>query len=149
MWEYYPAMMPRPLMLFDADCGFCLRWIARWRHFTGHHVDYEPFQSAADRFPEIPRENFAGAVHLIEKDGSHTRGAEAVFGALAHGGRRWPLALYDHFPGFKSASEGLYGLVARHRSGADRITTLFWGRRVVPPGETRTVSLFLRAMGLV
>ncbi|HKW14219.1 MAG TPA: DCC1-like thiol-disulfide oxidoreductase family protein, partial [Candidatus Krumholzibacteria bacterium] len=141
--------MSRPVLLFDSDCGFCRRWIARWQHFTGDRVEYESYQSAADRFPGIPRGNFARAVHLIEPDGSHTSGAEAVFGALAHGGRRWPLALYDSVPGFKSVSEALYRVVAAHRNGAMHMTNVLWGRHVVPPGETRTVSLFLRAMGLV
>jgi predicted DCC family thiol-disulfide oxidoreductase YuxK len=136
-------------MLYDQDCGFCRRWIARWQGFTGDRVDYEPYQSAAERFPEIPREDFANAVHLIEPSGAHTRGAEAVFRALAHGGRRWPLALYHHVPGFKSISEGTYTAVARQRTAATRVTDLLWGRHVVPPGETKTVSLFLRAMGLV
>ena len=136
-------------MLFDADCGFCRRWIARWQSFTGDRVDYESYQSAADRFPEVPRENFARAVHLIEPDGSHTSGAEAVFGALGHGGRRWPLWMHRNLPGFAATTEFFYGLVARHRGGATRVTNALWGRHVVPPGETRTVSLFLRAMGLV
>src|SRR4030095_5628591 len=30
-----------------------------------------------------------------------------------------------------------------------RITNVLWGRHVVPPGETRTVSLFVRAMALL
>jgi predicted DCC family thiol-disulfide oxidoreductase YuxK len=141
--------MNRPLMLYDGDCGFCLRWIARWQHITADKVEYESFQSAASRFPEIPREHFERAVHLIDVDGSSSHGAEAVFGALAHGGRRWPLALYRHIPGVAPVSEALYRVVARHRDGANRITTWLWGRHVVPPGETRTVSLFLRAMGLV
>src|SRR5690349_876021 len=136
-------MIPRPLMLFDADCGFCRRWISRWQHFTGDRVDYDSYQSAGDRFPDIPRENFAAAVHLIEPDGSHTSGAEAVFGALAHGGRRWPLWMYRSLPGFAPVSEALYRVVARNRNGATRVTNALWGRHVVPPGETRTVSLFL------
>lgn len=142
-------MSARPLLVYDADCGFCRRWIARWQGYTGDAVDYEPFQSAAARFPQIPREDFAGAVHLIDPDGSVSRGAEAVFRALAHGGRRWPLALYRHVPLFAPASEAIYSVIARHRTGADRLTSLLWGRHVVPPGETRTVSLFLRAIGVV
>ncbi len=136
-------------MLFDQDCGFCRRWIARWQRFTGDKVDYESFQSAADRFPEIPRENFVRAVHLIGPDGSYTTGAEAVFGALAHGGRGWPLAWYRHVPGFRPVSEALYRAVAGHRNAGNRVSNWLWGRHVVPPGETRTVSLFVRGMGLV
>jgi predicted DCC family thiol-disulfide oxidoreductase YuxK len=136
-------------MVFDGDCGFCRRWIARWQGVTGDRVEYEPFQSAAARFPGIPREEFARAVHLIELDGSHVRGAEAVVRALAHAGRRWPLALYRHVPGLAPTSEMVYRAVARRRGAAGRLTSLLWGKHVVPPGEARTVSLFLRAMGVV
>jgi predicted DCC family thiol-disulfide oxidoreductase YuxK len=136
-------------MLYDADCGFCRRWIARWQSFTRDRVDYESFQSAADRFHDIPRENFAVAVHLIEPDGSFSRGAEAVFRALAHGGRRWPLWLYRRVPGVAPVTEAAYRVVAGNRSAANLVTNWLWGRHVVPPGETRTVSFFLRGMGLV
>src|SRR5512139_2204886 len=111
-------MAPRPVMLFDAECGFCRRWIARWQHYTGDRVEYQPYQSTYTRYPEIPPENFARAVHLIEPDGSHTSGAEAVFRALAHGGRGWPLACYEHVPLFRPLSEALYRTVARHRGAA-------------------------------
>lgn len=136
-------------MLFDQDCGFCRRWIARWQMITGDTVDYESFQSACERYPEIPREEFARAIHLIEPDGSRTNGAEAVFRALAYGGRRAPLWLYERVPGVAPLTEALYRAVARNRDAASRVTNMLWGRHVVPPGETRTVSLFVRAMGLV
>lgn len=141
--------MERPLLLYDADCGFCRRWIARWQQITGDRVDYESFQSAASRFPDIPREDFAQAIHLIESDGSHTSGAEAVFRALAHGGKRWPLWMYQRILGVAPLTEAVYRTVARHRNPADTVTNILWGRHVLPPGETRTVALFVRAMGLV
>ena len=136
-------------MLFDADCGFCRRWLARWQHITGDRVDYEPYQTAASRFPDIPRENFARAIHLIEPDGTHSAGADAVYRALAHGGRRWPLALYEKLPPFAAASDAVYRVIAGHRGFAGRVTQWLWGHHVVPPGETRTVALFVRAMGVV
>ena len=79
----------RPVMVFDGDCGFCRRWIARWQHATGDRIEYAAFQDDASRFPGVPREQFAQAVHLVEPDGRVTRGAEAVARTLALGaGRR-------------------------------------------------------------
>ena len=127
-------MPAKPLLLFDADCGFCRRWIGRWQHETRDHVEYASYQSCSERFPQIPRENFARAVHLIEPDGSHAVGAEAVFGALAHGGRRWPLALYQRLPLFAPVTEALYRFVAGHRRAAGAVTQCLWGSYVVPPG---------------
>jgi len=107
---------PKPLLIYDGDCGFCRTWIARWKRVTGDAVDYEPSHRAAPRFPEVPRERFAAAVQLVEPDGTWTQGAEAVFRSLAAGrGGGW-LWAYDHVPGFAPASELLYRLVARQRS---------------------------------
>ncbi len=98
----------RPVMVFDGDCGFCRRWIERWRHTTGDRIDYVAFQDAGSRFADIPQEQFAQAVHLIEADGHVARGAEAVFRALAVGaGRRWPLWCYRHVPFAASFTEVL------------------------------------------
>ena len=76
---------------------------------------YLPFQdeSVAARFPEIPREDFEQAVHLILPDGSVCSGAEAVFRSLAEAGKeRWLLWLYQKFPGFAELTEMLYEEVA-------------------------------------
>ncbi len=139
-----------PLLIYDGDCGFCRAWIARWQRATGDEVEYAPYQEVAERFPEIPRERFAEAVHLIEPDGSWTRGAEAVFRSLAHapGGGAWSW-LYRHVPAFAAVSEWAYRQVARHRPAFDRLTRLVWGEHVAPPGETLTAWIFLRLLGLV
>jgi len=51
-------------LVFDGECHFCRRWIARWQHTTGDAITYLPFQdeSVAGRFPEIPREEFERAI---------------------------------------------------------------------------------------
>src|SRR5215472_8409109 len=83
---------PKPLLIYDGDCDFCKLWIARWEEETRDLVEYQPLQEAADRFAEIPREEFERAVKLVEPDGSVYTGAEAVFRSLGIGGRalnRW------------------------------------------------------------
>jgi predicted DCC family thiol-disulfide oxidoreductase YuxK len=139
-----------PVLVFDGDCGFCRRWLARWRRVFGDNIECVPYQDAAFRFPQIPREAFARAVHLIAPGGRVCTGAEAVFRALAAApGRRLPLWLYEHAPLVAPAAEACYRAVAGHRALADRVTTWLWGRHVVPPGESRTIALFLRLMGVV
>jgi predicted DCC family thiol-disulfide oxidoreductase YuxK len=140
----------RPLVVFDGDCGFCRRWIERWRQTLGDRVDFLPYQEAASRFPAIPESAFRDAVHLVEPDGRVTRGAEAVFRALAHApGRRWPLRLYRRLPGFAPISEACYRTVARHRTLFGRLTGWIWGRHLAPPGETLTTWIYLRLLALV
>src|ERR1044072_1439086 len=93
------APPPKPLMIWDGDCHFCGRWIERWREITRGRVDYEPFQRAAERFPEIPRDDFEKAVQFIETDGRVFRAAEAVYRSLGYSRTHRFLAwFYDHLP---------------------------------------------------
>jgi predicted DCC family thiol-disulfide oxidoreductase YuxK len=140
----------RPLLIFDGACTFCRRWVARWQHATGERVDYAPASEAAARFPEIPAERFKEAVVLIEPDGRVSHGAEAAFGALAvTPWGAWLLRCYRHLPGFAPLSELLYRQVARHRGALSKLTEIFWGPHLVPPGETLTCWLYLRLLAVV
>ena len=105
-----------PMMLFDGDCGFCRRWIARWRTLTGPHVRYAPYQEVHDRYPQLTRQQCAHAVQLVMPDGAVYSGAHAVLKALALGGRyAILLRLYERVPPLAWLAERCYQLVARHR----------------------------------
>ena len=53
---------PKPLLIYDGECGFCNYSIRYWEKLTGGRVDYEPYQQAASRFPDIPLEEFKRAI---------------------------------------------------------------------------------------
>ena len=57
----------KPLLVYDGDCGFCRRWIDRWKILTGDKVDYAPFQEAAKRFHHIPKKKFQEAVRKAKE----------------------------------------------------------------------------------
>jgi predicted DCC family thiol-disulfide oxidoreductase YuxK len=142
----------KPVMLFDEDCGFCRRWIARWQDFTGDTVEYIPYQdpSVAQRFPELVPERMAEAVHLVAATGDVFRGAEAVFRTLAiPRERHWTVWAYQRLPGFASVSEFFYGLVARHRMFFSWLTRLLWGAHVERPTYHQVRSIFIRGLGLI
>lgn len=138
----------RPLVVFDGDCGFCRRWIGRWRQITGDRVDYLPFQEVAGRFPTIPAEAFAAAVHLLLPDGAVHRGADAVVRLLALGGHRAPAWACAHLPGMAAVAEAGYRFVASHRPLFSRLTRWLWGDRVERPTHFLTRWLFLRAIAV-
>jgi predicted DCC family thiol-disulfide oxidoreductase YuxK len=145
---------PRPLLLFDGDCGFCRGWIARWRPATKDRVDYAPSSPAGERFPEIPPEEFRRAVQLVLPDGRVLSGARAVAAALAEAGgvRRWPLVLYERLPGAAPVAEAAYGLVARHRRAASAVTRVLWGSDpsdLTPPTFGVAGAIWLRLLGAV
>jgi predicted DCC family thiol-disulfide oxidoreductase YuxK len=139
-----------PLVIFDGDCNFCRRWVERWREMTRSAVDYAPFQEAAARFPEIPREDFAQALHFIEKDGTVYRGAEAVFRSLGRvrGGRAL-LWCYEHLPGFVPITEAAYRAIAHNRMVASFFTRLLWGNEVRRPTYFKSRDLFVRSLGAI
>src|SRR5664280_2957354 len=103
----------RPLLVFDGTCPFCRRWVGRWRAAAGDRFDIEPAE-------------FARAVQFIETDGRISSAAEAVLRARAHAtSRSWLLAAYERLPGFASAAEAAYRVVARHRPLLSRLTRRF------------------------
>jgi hypothetical protein len=119
------------------------------RAHVGDRLAFEPYQAAHARFPQIPVEALAAAVHLVEPDSRVSRGAEAVFRALSHGGPGWPLVAYRFLPGFAALSEVGYRFVATHRPLAARVLPLLVGDLVGPPRFRLTRFVFLRLLALV
>ncbi len=60
---------PRPLLVYDGDCGFCVYWARYWQKLTGDGVDYRPYQEVAAQYPAIPLADFQRAVQYITPDG--------------------------------------------------------------------------------
>ena len=141
--------MDRPCLVWDGDCGFCRRSVEHLRLRLGDRVAFEPYQTAHLRFPAISPEAFRAAVHLVEPDGRVSQGAEAVFRALAHGGKALPLAAYRRLPGFAALSEWAYRQVAAHRPLASRLLDRLFGDQVGPPQFRLTRFVFLRLLALV
>ena len=100
----------KPTLYYDGDCGFCRRWVHKWKHQTGDVIDYVPFGK-----PPHP------SVELVMPSGERYFAAEAVFRSLALAGQ-WKFLLwkYQHIPGFAALSEWIYKLIAKHRSTASK-----------------------------
>jgi predicted DCC family thiol-disulfide oxidoreductase YuxK len=114
-----------PLLIYDGDCGFCRRWIARWKRVTGARVEYAEYQRAAQRFPEIARAEFEQAVQWIEGDGRVLSGADAVFRlfdfAAESGGL---LRRARGLPGFMPVARAAYRFIASHRAFFSRFSVI-------------------------
>lgn len=142
----------KPLLIFDGDCNFCTLWVRRWRHITQDAVEFLPFQAddVGIRFPELPRERFEKAVHLVEPDGSVYSGAEAAFRSLNHSSHGSLLFdWYRHWPMFARVTEACYRFVANHRQFFSLLTRLAWGQNLEPPSHRLVRSVFLRALGAI
>src|SRR6476469_69442 len=141
---------PKPLLIWDGDCDFCQLWIERWRAMTAGKVDYTTYQEAANRFTEIPPNEFDRSLVLIQPDGTVVFAAEAAYRSLANRrSREWLAWSYDHVPGFSAVSETCYGFIARNRKFASAITRLLWGKDVRRPTYFWARRWFLRALGVI
>ena len=140
-----------PRLVYDGECGFCERWVARWRSQTQGRVIYEPYQGARDRLAGLTEDELRRAVHLIEPGGRVTRGAQAVFRAWSYapGSRGFPLRAYRYFPGFAAVSEAVYRLVAGNRRGFSVLSGLLWGPDPRPSSYLLAAAVFLRLLGVV
>jgi predicted DCC family thiol-disulfide oxidoreductase YuxK len=140
----------RPLMVFDGDCSFCKRWVERWKWLTLGEVDFEPYQTAGAKYPEIPIEDFHRGVQLIEPDGTVTKNARAVFKSFhVAGQKRWMLWLYQRFGPFAFIAERIYRFIANHRNGLDKLDRWALGKQTTPATYVITREVFLRLLGLV
>ncbi len=141
---------PKPLLIWDGECGFCRLWIERWRQITAGKVEYATYQEAAARFPEIPLDQFQRSIVLIEANGKACFAAKAAYHSLAcRRSREWLAWSYDHVPGFAAVSETGYSFIAHHRKLASAVTRLLWGKDVRPPTYHWARRWFLRALGLI
>src|SRR6267142_1729596 len=139
-----------PILIYDGRCGFCAIWVNYGRKLTGDRVTYAPSQEVDHHYPEISPEDFKRSVWFVESDGTRTSGAEAIFRLMAQvPGKRWPLRLYEHLPGFAFAGEAAYRFVAEHRSFCYWVTRIFWGAEVEPASYRTSRWLFLRGLALV
>jgi len=139
-----------PVVVFDGDCGFCKFWVERCKAVTKERFRYEPSQTEAAKFPDIPEEAFQEAVQLIERDGAVYSGADAAFkmfegvpwwGQIAH--------LFETIPGGLPFSRWFYGIVARHRMFFSFLTKLVWGLDPRPSTYVTSRRLFALGLGLV
>ena len=138
-------------MIYDGDCHFCARWIARWRAITGDRVLYRASQEATADFPEIPAEAFERSVQFVGMDGRRCERAEAVYRALATSTRIGRALVWAHgrVPGFAALGDAAYEFVARNRMLFSRLTRLLWGDDVTPPTFAVATTIFLRLLGAI
>ncbi len=145
----------RPLLVYDADCGFCRRWVARWQDRTGDRVEYAPGEAAAGLYPQLTPDLLARAVVLLTPDGEVLTGAEAVLTALSHAPEQgwapwgaWRLWAFRRVPGLAPITDLLYRFVARYRRGASLLTNAVSGRNPAPSTYALSAWIFLRLLGV-
>lgn len=141
----------KPVLYWDADCGFCRRWVGRWQEATGDRVEYRRLQDAPAQIVAAAGGVPYQRIVLRRADGRLTTGAEAAVAAMAAGG--WEGRLLERLlascPPLHRLAEGVYSLVARHRPTASALTNLLWGGDVRRPTYQIAGCLFPRFVGVI
>lgn len=105
-------------VLFDGACRFCRGQIAVLRRLdVGGRLRFVSLHDteAGRDFPELPPQELARQMYVVDTRGRARGGAEAVRYLTRRVPLLWPLALPLHVPGSLPLWNALYRFVARHR----------------------------------
>lgn len=104
-------------LAYDADCAFCVRWVARVRKIVeARHIRLVPLatpwvrQRLNLREGEVP-----DRIWLLLPDGSKRGGADAIIEVARRVGWARPMAWIAGLPGIRGLLHRGYGWIARHR----------------------------------
>ena len=108
--------MAKSTLIYDGECSFCTCWVEWLKGITKDQVEYLPFQSSHERFPQILIEGCERSIHWIDPKENVFKGTEAIFRILACvPGRTWPLWMYENTPDFALVAECFYQMVSKNR----------------------------------
>jgi predicted DCC family thiol-disulfide oxidoreductase YuxK len=141
----------KPVLYWDEDCAFCLRWVDRWRATTGDAVVYRPLQSAPPEVVAAAGDGEFERIVLVRPDGPLLTGAAAALTSLAphDPDARLALGVCRRVPLLQRIAERGYRWVAGHRRVCGFLTNLLWGPTTRRPAYEISGWLFPRLMGLV
>jgi predicted DCC family thiol-disulfide oxidoreductase YuxK len=114
----------RPLVIYDQDCGFCVKWISKINSTIKADIEFKGYQDIRTEFPEVSLASFQSSLKYIDKKGHLSEAGEAVCNLFTHMSLPFRLVTYSYktIPGFKPLFEWGYRLVASNRSFLSRFT---------------------------
>lgn len=138
----------KPLMIWDGDCGFCHYWIIRWWIMSGDAIEYQKYQLAHKKVPDISITQYREAVRLVLPDGSVYSGPDAAYKAFELAGKypfltKW----YSRGGWFMQLSDWGYQKVADYRYQLFQLTKRLFGKNPRSP-KSHWVSYLLALVTL-
>jgi predicted DCC family thiol-disulfide oxidoreductase YuxK len=106
---------PKPVLVYDGDCGFCTRCV-RLVERMGADVQIVAWQFADLPALGLTESAAADALQWVEPDGTIRAGHEAVAALLIRSNRLWALVgKFILLPGISAIAARVYRLVADNR----------------------------------
>ena len=110
---------PRPTLLYDGDCGFCLASLRRlwvldlFRQIET--IDFHAVPNLSALHPALSAERCRQRMQLVEPSGKLSDGFFAFRRMALRLPLLWPVAPFCYVPGAGWIGQGVYDWVARHR----------------------------------
>jgi lipase maturation factor 1 len=104
-------------ILYDADCGFCERWVRFWSKTlerNGFGVDALQASWVGEAL-HMPSEELLHDIRLLKVDGEIVSGADVYLYVMRRIWWAWPLYSLFSLPGFHSIMRAGYRAFARNR----------------------------------
>lgn len=143
------AALPKPVFLYDGGCGFCRRWVARWKARVGDAVWFAPQRPALRWLLGVRKRDVARASQFIEPGGRRSAGARAVFRMLQRGRGRRAVATALQAPGLIQLAELAYKAISANRKSAGVLDRLLFGRTTGRASHRRVHGIWFRGLGAV
>ncbi|MEO7061514.1 MAG: DCC1-like thiol-disulfide oxidoreductase family protein [Lapillicoccus sp.] len=109
---------PRPVLVFDGDCGFCTtsaRFVRRWVDRRDRYA-VMPWQQLDLAAYGLTEARCSEAAQFVADDGTIGAGHEAIAMTLRHGAPGWrPIGHLVEAPGVRWLSARAYAWIADHR----------------------------------
>src|SRR5687767_7266003 len=137
--------LDKALLLWDGDCGFCRRWVERWKGLSQGQVDSEPYQLRGHEFKEIDPQQFKKSVVLVYPDGRHVVAAQAAFEALQGTKFAFLSKIYTKYSIFSSISEKIYSIIAKNRVFFSYLDSFF----ISQGKHSVSLNLFFKGLGSI
>ena len=113
-----PSGLTRPVVVYDGECPFCLKQVDNMkRRDPDRAFEYQPRQAEGldQRFPQLTEGDFNSGMRLVQRDGSVSVGADAVY-EISRRLRGWKyLAWLYRVPVLKTICRASYAWIARNR----------------------------------
>lgn len=110
------------VVIYDADCGFCVDQVKRLRILAGEDFRFDPLQWHDEMTIGITQDELRRELKVILNNGEVYGGADAILRIVVAGRAwlRWALPLY-RLPGVRRLANYLYRLTARNRYWLSRM----------------------------
>lgn len=145
-----PLPPPSPLLVYDGECRFCRRWVARLRRWAGQEIPSIASQDLEPGAHGISCSDAERALQYMDATGVRHSAAAAVVECLAaHGAIHWPRWIYHHVPGAAVLLEWGYAQVARRRQALSRLESILAGPSDEPATYDTGMGLMVRGTALV